>query len=224
MASILKQHQFRDGQNVGQAEVFNWEDVASRAKQYLESVRRQAAQLLDQAKAQAEQIRQQAAQDGISQGTAQVESMAQDRAVKLAQAEIATAMKHAEQLSEELAANNQQWLRQWQHETVTLAIAVAEKIIARQIDTDPEILLGWIAESVRMVQGQRRMELRLHSSSLARLGDSLPKCLGQMGRLAMIDIIADDQIEPQGLVLQDADGRVDMQLTTQLARLREEIV
>ena len=46
MASVLKSKSFTLGTNTAQTEVFNWEDVASRAKQYIDTVREQAQQLL----------------------------------------------------------------------------------------------------------------------------------------------------------------------------------
>ena len=67
MASVLKSKSFTLGTNTAQTEVFNWEDVASRAKQYIDTVREQAQQLLRDSHLEGTRIQAQAKEEGPRQ-------------------------------------------------------------------------------------------------------------------------------------------------------------
>ena len=58
MATVLKSNSLATGINTTQAEVFNWEDVAGRAKDYLETIRTQARAMLDACTKECEQLRE----------------------------------------------------------------------------------------------------------------------------------------------------------------------
>lgn len=224
MATILKNRNFLEGMNTAQAEIYNWEDVAQRAKLYLDTVREQAHQLLADAKIEADKLRQQATSNGLEQGQQRAAADAQRIAEDLAQKQVADAFQNVHHLTQELERATEAWLRQWQHETVPLAIAIAEKLIARQIDTDPEILLNWIRETVRLAQASSQYRLHLHPQAIANLQPALDQLLNELNRNRPVHLVEDESLDPRGVVLETNDGQIDMQLTSQLERLREELL
>ncbi len=224
MASVLKSRHFIEGVNTAQTEVYNWEDVATRAKVYLDTVREQANALLAEAKAEAERLKQQAASTGIAEGQQHVAGEAQRLAQSMAQKQVAEAMQSISSLSKELEEATEKWLRQWQHETVPLAIAIAEKLVVRQIDADPEILLNWIRETIRLAQSSTSYRLRIHPQTVQNLRPSLDELIGDLGRTRTIQLLEDANIQLHGVVLETQDGQIDMQLKSQLERLREELL
>ncbi len=56
-----------------------------------------------------------------------------------------------------IRTSNPSMARQWQHETVPLAVSIAERLVHRQIEIDPSIILDWLNESIRLVQTDHRL-------------------------------------------------------------------
>jgi flagellar assembly protein FliH len=223
MASILKSNQAAPQTHSASPEVFNYEDVAARAREYLESVRRQATEMIEEARRECKTLRDQAVEEGHLLAR---QAAAQDTTVlatELAADQIATAMLGIEQLGKSLEEATRQWLRQWQHETIPLAIEIAEKLICRQIETEPDILMQWISQSVRLVQNARKIQIRMHPRDVVLLQPALNELVKQLSHSTTIEIVEDGTIERTGAIIATPDGHIDVQLKTQLRRLSEEL-
>ena len=223
MASVLKSKNFNHGMNTAQTEVFNWEDVAARAKQYLDTVREQAQQLLQDSQLECTRIQAQAKEEGTRLGENQVERLAMQMAGQIAEKRVQEVAHNVKSLCEDLELATQQWLRQWQHETITLAIGIAEKLLARQIESDPSILISWIEDSVRLIQGQRQILLRIHPEDAQRLSSALSEMVDDMKPSVEIQVVEDVAVGKFGVILQTPDTTIDRSLQTQLKRLTEEL-
>ena len=223
MASVLKSKSFTLGTNTAQTEVFNWEDVASRAKQYIDTVREQAQQLMRDSQLECARIQSQAKEEGTRLGESQVERLAMQMAGQIAEKKIQEVAHNVKTLCEDLESATQQWLRQWQHETITLAIGIAEKILSRQIESDPSILISWIEDSVRLIQGQRQILLRIHPEDAQRLSTALSELVEDMKPSVEIQVAEDIAVGKFGVILQTPDTTIDRSLQTQLKRLVEEL-
>ena len=223
MASVLKSKSFTLGTNTAQTEVFNWEDVASRAKQYIDTVREQAQQLMRDSQLECARIQSQAKEEGTRLGESQVERLAMQMAGQIAEKRIQEVAHNVKTLCEDLESATQQWLRQWQHETITLAIGIAEKLLSRQIESDPSILISWIEDSVRLIQGQRQILLRIHPEDAQRLSTALSELVEDMKPSFEIQVAEDIAVGKFGVILQTPDTTIDRSLQTQLKRLVEEL-
>jgi flagellar biosynthesis/type III secretory pathway protein FliH len=223
MASVFKSRSVVPGLNTAQAEVFNWEDVATRAKTYLDSVREQAQQMLRETQTECDRIRTLAQQEGMDRGKQQVERMAQQMASQVAAEQLSLTQQSVQHFCDELEQATEQWLKQWQHETIAMAVAIAEKLIERQVEADPTILLDWIQDSVRLVSGQRSIQIRLHPKDAERLSDTLSELIQSSGPNTEISLTEDVAVGQFGVVLQTEDTTIDRTLKTQLRRLSEEL-
>ena len=223
MANVLKSKTFSLGTNTAQTEVFNWEDVASRAKQYIDTVREQAQQLLQESKIECARMQVQAKEEGTRLGENHVERLAMQMAGQIAEKRVQEAAQSVKSLCEDLETATQQWLRQWQHETITLAIGISEKILARQIESDPSILISWIEDSVRLIQGQRQIVLRIHPEDAQRLSSALSELVDDMKPSVEIQVVEDVAVGKFGVILQTPDTTIDRSLQMQLKRLVEEL-
>ncbi len=223
MASVFKSRSIPRGANTAQAEVFNWEDVASRAKTYLDTVRQQAQQLVVASQAECEVIRTKAEQEGLKTSQTQLEQMAHAMAVKLAEERSQQTSDCIARFCEELETATEQWLRQWQHETIALSIAIAEKLLVRQIESDPTILLDWIHDAVRLVAGQRNITIRIHPEDAERISEGLAHIVNTSGPNAMIQVSEEVEVGRFGVILQTDDTVIDRTIRTQLRRLMDEL-
>jgi flagellar biosynthesis/type III secretory pathway protein FliH len=202
---------------------FQWDDVVERAQEYLETVRAQAKTILEECENECTVRREEARQQGLEEGHSQIERMAASRAAELASEQIQEATNAIQTLCKSLEVATQQWLREWQHETVSIAICIAEKLLARQMDADPSILLGWIDDSVRMIRNQSRITIQLHPQDAMLLSQALPQLLEQSAPGIEIQIVETPAVGRYGAILQTADATIDRSMATQLKRLEHEL-
>lgn len=220
MANVLKPTALPPGVTASTFERFNWEDVLVKAREHLADVRRQASEMVAAAKAECDAIKAAAAASGTAEATAAIEQMADKKAQQLADQRIKDAVAAVEQLGRQLDETAGGWLRQWQHETIPLAIAIAERLVRRQVDLEPEVLLGWISESIAMIRTASPVTVRLHPADHSRLQPHLPK-LQSAGREVVF--AADPAVPPAGVIAESDDCSIDASLATQLERLVEEM-
>ncbi len=223
MATVLKSKNLNEGMNTAQAEVFNWVDVAGRAKEYLESIRAEARDMLDRCGKECEVLKAKAREDGMSVGEAHVERLAQQIANQLATDKVQSAALAIQNICDDLEQATHQWLRDWQHETVAIAIGIAEKLLVKQMEKDPTVLLQWIEDSVRMIHGQRRITIRLHSEDAMILSSALPELIEKISPEIEIQVVDDPSVGRCGAIIQTPDTTIDRTIATQLKRLEQEL-
>ncbi len=223
MVSILKPRNLPAGVSLQKIENFNWEDVLASARLHLEEVRKQARVIIEQAKSDVEQIKSDARSEGRQAAQTDVEAMTLKQATAMADDKIAKCLQSAELLTGELERATEKWLRQWQHETVPLAISIAERLVRRQIDIDPTILLQWITDSIALARGEHSLHVRIHPADRQRLGTHLDKLISSLGQKQNIELIEDDSIASPGLIIESEDLHIDAQLMTQLDRVVQEM-
>jgi type III secretion protein L len=101
-----------------------------------------------------------------------------------------------------------------------LALKVAEKIIGRDMERDPAVLLELCATAVENVRHARQMVLRVNPKASSLLRQRAPELLQLIGRTVDLAIKDDGDVEPHGCVIQTEFGTIDAQLRTQLEMLR----
>ncbi len=223
MASILKPRNLPPGVSLQQIEGFNWEDVLGRARSHLEQVRKQAQEIIENAKVEVEQIKANAREEGRQAAEQDLESMAIKKATTMADQKITQSLQATETLAAQLEEATEQWLRQWQHETIPLAIAIAERLVQRQIDLDPSILLQWLANGISLARAEHALQIRIHPEDRERLGAHLDRFIQSAGQKQQLTLVEDETIQSPGVVIQSDDLRIDSQLTAQLDRLVQEM-
>jgi flagellar biosynthesis/type III secretory pathway protein FliH len=168
-------------------------------------------------------LRETTRREAVEEGRAVIDQLAKQRAEILVEERISDIVARVDSICLALENATQQWLREWQHETVSLAIKISEKLLVRQIESDPTILLQWIEEMVRLVQSQRRMTIKLSSADAMKLSEALPALIERLSPGMEFQIIDDPNLEDCSVVLQTPDTTLDRSLRTQLERLEQEL-
>ena len=221
MATIIRQHdsvEARSGRSV-QPVAFNFEDMNDRANEYLETVRRESAKIVQQAHQQAEQVRRQAE----SAGRAAAEQTAQRIFDEKMAERLASFTAALDQLVAETNDAKAEWLRRWEQSAVAVAAAMAERLIRRELERDPEITLGWVREALQMAANSAEVTLHLSPADYSLLGSRAKQLAQSLSGLAPTIIVSDPSVSRGGCVVQTRLGRIDQQIESQLARLEEEL-
>ena len=189
----------------------------------VDSVTAQARAILEQCQRDCQQLRESARREAVEEGRAVIDQLAEQRAESLVNEKLTDVVARVDSICTALESATQQWLREWQHETVSLAIKIAEKLLVRQIEADPTILLQWIEEMVRLVQGQRQLTIKLSSADALKLSDALPALIERLSPGVDFQIVDAPTMEACSVVLQTPETTLDRMLRTQLERLQQEL-
>jgi len=221
MATIIRQHdsvEARSGHTVRPV-AFNFEDMNDRANEYLETVRQESAKIVQQAHQQAEQVRRQAEIAG--------RAAAEETAQRIFDEQMAEQLKSLfAALDRVVAETNEakaEWLHRWEQTALAVAAAMAERIIRRELEREPEISLEWIREALQMAAGAADVTLRLNPADHTLLGGRAKQLAQSLSGLATTNIVSDPVVSPGGCVVQTRLGRIDQQIESQLARIQEEL-
>ena len=223
MAGILKANQVSTASSSLQPIAFNLHDVEEAAKTQLDDVRKKAQQLIEQAKMDADRIRKDAADQARREALADMEAKFQQRSKELAEKQTAEATQSLKSVLKELQGATDQWLGQWRDETLTLALAIAGKIIRSRVDKEADIVVGWLTDSTAAWSGARRIEVRLSAKQFEELAPRVGDLLKPFANQATCDVIEDPKIEPGGCVVKTDLGLMDWQISSQLSSLEEQL-
>lgn len=165
------------------------------------NAKRQAEEILARAQAERQQFVEEARREGIELGR----------------------QEGLREMSEILARTHLQrgeMLKAAQPQILELALKVAEKIVGRDLERDPELLIDMCASAIENVRNARQMVVRVHPKAASVLREKKAELLQSIGRSVDLAIKEDGDVEPLGCVIQTEFGTIDAQLTTQLQMLR----
>lgn len=165
------------------------------------TAKKQAEEILARAQAEREQSLQEGHRVGVEQGR-------QDGLREMSEAIARAHMQRGE------------ILKSAEPQILELALKVAEKILGRDLEREPAVLLDLCATAVESVRNAKQMVLRVHPKASSLLRQRAPELLQLIGRTVDLAIKDDPDVEPHGCVIQTEFGTVDAQLRTQLEMLR----
>ncbi|MCA8989714.1 MAG: hypothetical protein KDA78_18850, partial [Planctomycetaceae bacterium] len=210
---------------------YNLEDLRVRCETYVETIREQARQILIDAQKEAEQLKLAAVQQGLQQGLQQ----GQDKAAKgyeqkLKQESTRLVNQRLQQVIPALQGAVSQFQEQrdqsvahWQQQAIFLSLAIAEKLVHRSLQADPQIARERIADVLSMVIGQSELELHLAVEDLAPMEDQLSELTGHL-RAAQISLVEEPSLQSGECLVRTKYGEIDARIETQLNRIADELL
>jgi flagellar assembly protein FliH len=199
---------------------FDLQDFSGQADDYLRQVRAEAAKIVLQAKQEAEKVRAQAEQAGRKAAEAAIEKVLDEKVAKQMQT-LAPALDRA---VAQIVDSQADWQRHWEQSIVSLACALAGRIIRRELRHQPDIALTWIRESLELVSGAGEITVRLNPAEVATLRNQVDSLVATFAPAAQATIVADESITSGGCRIETQFGSIDQQLETLLGRISEELL
>ncbi len=107
-----------------------------------------------------------------------------------------------------------------ERDVIELACKIAEKIIGRDLERDPALLVDMCATAIEQLRSAKSMVLRVHPKTAGVLRARKPELMELIGRAVDVAIREDPEVAPVGCIVQTEFGTVDAQLPTQLEMLQ----
>lgn len=173
----------------------------------------QIEEMFGQAHAQIASWREQARQAGWQAGY--------DEGRQTAIAELSQTLVQVRIIAESAVEAHAKFLRDSQPEIGRLAIAIAEKILGRELTVNPSAITDIVAQVIEAaaVQDACRIHVNPHDYEILKPHWDAIASLQQPGR--SWDLTADKNIERGGCVIETGGGTIDAQLSTQLRQIEQ---
>jgi flagellar assembly protein FliH len=195
---------------------FNFDDLATQADAYLAQVRADAAALIAQAREEADAVRQQAEEEGHAASLRSAQTIVGQQMLTLL-----PALREA---VAEIRDARQAWLTRWEAGAVSVAAAIAQRLIRRELQRRPEITLDLVRESLELAAGSSQVCIRLNPADHKALGAQVRKLVKELSTLGDVEVKADSEITPGGCRVDTRFGAIDQQFESQLKRIEEELL
>lgn len=105
--------------------------------------------------------------------------------------------------------------RETESDIVTLAIAIARRVLRRELAVDPEAVQGIVKAALEKVQTKEICLVRTHPEFIAPVRAYFEKS----GMAVATEISADPSLQPGGLVIETRRGNLDASVETQLKEI-----
>lgn len=154
-----------------------------------------------------EQTLREAHAAGVSEGEAEGR--------KRAAAETQAAIERMARSIEEMAGLRARLRKEAEADLVHLALAIARRILCRELAVDPDAMHGLVLGALEKLQGQEICRVRVHPAHAPLVS----QCLRQAIPAAPVEVIPDASREPGAVVFETERGSLDASVETQLREI-----
>jgi flagellar assembly protein FliH len=165
-------------------------------------------QLERELESRARQAYQQGHNEGVAAGMQQAGARLDPVVAKLAQT------------LQELTGLKKKYLRSAEEDAVTLAVAVARRVLRRELTVDTESLLGVIKAAFEKVDARDIHRVRMNPEDLP----VLQKHLAKLGMPPRVELDGDVSLERGALIVETTRGNLDASISTQLREIEQGLV
>jgi flagellar assembly protein FliH len=145
------------------------------------------------------------------QGRNEAEAAANQRAMQKAEPVIAALNR----IVQELAGARRSFRAEAEHDTVQLAIAIARRVLHRELSTDPEAILGLVMAASQKLTARETHRLRVSPSDAAAIQEHRSR----LDLPPALEIISDASLSPGSAIFETSRGELDASIGTQLAEI-----
>jgi flagellar assembly protein FliH len=155
----------------------------------------------------AEKRAREAREAGRAEGEAQAKAQAQEE-VRATIERLASAIAELDQYRVQL-------LRQTETDAVRLSIAIARRVLRRELTVDPAAIEGLVRAALERLQSQESCRVRMHPDLVPALRD----CVERMGMEGRVEVISDAAQEPGAAVFETSRGSLNASIDSQLKEI-----
>lgn len=154
--------------------------------------------------------------EAFAQGYAQGERAGVEAGTRRSEA----SLRRLGETIEELAALRGRIIQQSERQLVQLALALAQRIVRREIEADDEFLGALARVAIDRLGGNGPATIRLHPDDVARIAPRY----GERWAAAKIDVVADPSISRGGCFVESSFGFVDASIEAQFNELARALI
>lgn len=220
MSSVIKASGRRITGSLGVQPIpFSFSDLTSQADDYVVQIRCEATKIVEEARAEADRIREEAEKEGQHAALRALERVMDEKVGKY----MRSLMPAMQKAVADIEHSKQEWLHHWQRVAVKTACAIAQRVIRRELNHQPEILDDWIREALDLASGCDEIRLHLNPTDCENLRGEDKSFSQQLEQLGPATVVPNADIHPGGCRVETKFGSIDQQIESQLKRIEQEL-
>lgn len=200
------------------------DEANAQAAQILEKANEQAEQILADAQNQAEQLKQDALNQGTEEGQKQGYDNGYVQAVEQAKQDLQEQVEKTEVLAQSAFEIKQNIVKSSEKEIAEMVIMIAEKVIRKKIELDPEIIINITKDALNNLKEKEEVKLIVNPSLTKCLMDFSDDIKAVVNGLKTIKFVEDRTVKPNGLIVESVDTRIDARLETQIELIAQKLI
>jgi flagellar assembly protein FliH len=155
----------------------------------------------------AERLAREAYDTGFREGQAAGRSQAA--------AELQSALERLAASIAELASLRSRLRREAEADLVQLSLAIARRVLRRELAVDPEAVRGLVLGALEKLQSIEIARVRVHPSHAA----AIASCLQGLANEKNVEVVPDSACAPGGVIFETQRGNLDASVDTQLLEI-----
>lgn len=172
--------------------------ASAKARELLQKAQREAEAILRNAEEESAKQRQTGYDTGYQEGLAQTT-----------------------ELMVKARTEQEQFIKNANRDLMDLAFKIAEKIIGKQLEMEPETIIGIVKQAMQTVRQSKQLTIRVHPEDAKILKENEEELQETLGRQRILDVMEDKKVHRGGCIIESEIGTVEAQLQTQLERLKK---
>jgi len=132
-----------------------------------------------------------------------------------AAAQVEAMQKSLARTIEELTGARLRYRREAEQDVVGLALAVARRILHRELTVAPEALLGVVKAALDKMDTREVYQARVSAADAGRVR----QLIDEMGLPQRVEVLGDAQLPPGSVIVESKRGQLDASVHTQLAEI-----
>ncbi len=196
-------------------------ELLEKAKEEAESIiaegNEEAGSIVAEAKEEAEQIRQEHIKRGYEEGIRKAEQEI-DETRK-------TALQESQQIVTAAGRTKMQILRTAESDMMRLVMAIARKVIAGEIETNPEVVINVISEALTYLDKTENISVHINPQEVLQVLDAVNtgQITDKNNKLVDFDVQADKRVSTGGCIIDGEEGQIDASIETRINRIEKSI-
>jgi flagellar assembly protein FliH len=208
------------------------ESDAAEVRKLAHEILEQAKTMLTRVREQADAIMAEAEKRGYEKGRAEGLSKgreegkldayeAEARSVREQTGPLANRLARIATAIENERSNN---LAHLQRDLLQCAIAVAKKIVRREVSLDADVIKNNLAKAIELSAEKSEIRVRLNPSDVGIIEEYVPKMKSTFSRLKSIHLVPDMNVSQGGCIVQSRGGEVDARIETQFEEIERQLL
>jgi flagellar assembly protein FliH len=132
-----------------------------------------------------------------------------------AAAELQPVIERLTRSIQEIANLRARLRREAEADVVQLALAIARRVIHREVTSDPDALRGLVLAALEKLQGQEISRVKVHPAHVATVKSGLQQAVSG----GLLEVLADSSCELGSVIFETARGNLDASVDSQLREI-----
>ena len=169
----------------------------------------------------ADEREEQAYRKGFAEGKAQGLKDGQDTGFELGTQKIEPLISALKEALIQLNAIREETYLQLEKEVVELALAIAQKVICREIATDKETVVCVAKEALAKIDDPGKVNIKMNPSDLKFINETRCQLANLIPDANNVTFEAEENIQSGGCIIETEQGEIDARIDKQLQAVKE---